>query len=180
MKQISIIGGLFTLLFIASCSTSDNGVDPLLNILNPAKGSFSAKVNGEEFSTAYPFVAGAISLNSGYQSLAIGAVRTNATDTTGIALAFVAVDITSISSSQEFKGNNPIFDFWVAGDYTSNVHTADRIKASSGETDIASATITMIDTVNKKVSGTFSFTAKDPDTDITYQVTDGKFENVEY
>ncbi len=181
MKKIQNISALIIIVLLVSCATSDNEIDPFKGILNPEKGSLSAKVNGQDFSTAYPFVTAEIAGDIPFMALAVAGVRTNATDTTGIVLAFfVSTDFVSTADNQEFKGDNLPFNFHFTGAYTSNVHTADRINASSTETDIALATITMIDTVNKKVSGTFSFTAKDPDTDISYQVTDGKFENIEY
>ncbi len=181
MKQIQNIGALIITALLVSCSTNDNEMDPFKGILNPEKGSFSAKVNGQYFSTAYPFVTAEIAGDIPFKALAIAGVRTNATDTTGIVIAFfVHTDFESIGDNQEFKGDNQLFNFHFTGEYIGNVHTATGIKASSTETDIASARITKIDTVNKTVSGTFSFTAKDPDTDIIYQVTDGKFDGVEY
>ena len=184
MKKNQNIIVLITIILFASCSTSDNGIDPLKGILNPERGTFSAKVNGQDFSTAYPFVAAVVSdqtvLNNQYHTLGISAVIPNTLDTTALAVVFfLPTNLVGISANQEFKGDNIPFNFQVIGAYNSN-SAGNEIDASSAETDIALAAITMIDTVNKIVSGTFSFTAKDSDTDITYQVTDGKFENVEY
>ncbi len=182
MKQIQNIGVLIIIVLFASCATSDNGIDPLNGILNPEKGTFSAKVNGQDFSTAYPFVTATISNQAAdnYHALGIAAAITTTTDTTALAVVFfLPTNFAGISANQEFKGDNIPFNFQVVGAYGSN-STGGEIDASSVETDIALAAITMIDTVKKIVSGTFSFTAKDPDTDISYQVTDGKFDNVEY
>jgi len=62
-----------------------------------------------------------------------------------------------------------------------SVSTPDHLlKASSNHTGEMSLTIDAIDTVEQRISGTFSFTAKDKENGTIMEIKDGVFENVRW
>lgn len=156
-------------------------VDPNEIIDNIGDASFSAKINGEDFSVIGPLVTADYSEQSQIVAtigivaakLPIGGI------TEGFALAIVSTDSSGIQVGDTFSATST--EKAGAGEYVLEDGNAVDVNAFSSNTGVASITVTAIDFDKKIVSGTFSFDAVDDDDPNTvYEIREGKFTDVSF
>lgn len=162
------------LLMIISCGP-DGIIEPL-----PGDAVLSATIDGEDFLVTGVVISANFSdINGGLHTLSIGGAKPLANGTTeGIALALISADSTEIKAGETYTAVS--LSKRGSGEYFSGSGSS-RISASSLETDVATLTITEIDSTKKTVSGSFSFDGIDKDDPgKVYEVRDGKFQDVPY
>jgi len=156
-------------------------VDPNEIIDNIGDASFSAKINGEDFSVIGPLITAEYSEQSTIVStigivaakLPIGGI------TEGFALAIVSTDSSGINVGDTFTATST--EKAGAGEYVLEDGNTVDINAFSSNTGVATITVTAIDFDKKIISGTFSFDAVDDDDPNTvYEIRDGKFTDISF
>lgn len=175
--RIPLLSILFIItIFLSACK--ENLATDILDDLS-GNGSFSAKINGEDFSAEGVLVTAQYSDQTVGQILGIGAAMLPSNGVTrAIALAIVSLDDSGINAGETYTATSTAKS--ASGEYSLDNNNID-IKAVSSNTDVATVTITAIDYDKKLVSGTFSFDGTDEDAPNTvYEVRDGKFENVSF
>lgn len=169
---------LFLALVTLSCSKNNDNIDDVLQSDN----TFFAKVNGEDFVSNKDFVSASYSSNGSATALVI-----LASDVPSISLTTgKALGITFSSDKNDFELKSGM----VLTPNTPDVFLLSGVYAEIGYEDYEfventsiSLEITNIDTTNKRISGKFSFTEiveDDNGNRITYNVTDGVFNDVLY
>ena len=173
---------LVALLILSACG-SDDATDLLPDDDDVAPGtprSITCKIDGQDFSATVPFVTGALSLTDDFYAIAFVGVDFFGQDTISVAFAINGTDLATINNGDTFSGNGNLFQDFALGEVIVNNRPSVEQEASSSETDIATVTVTKIDTAKKLISGTFSFEALDPNTQTTFLVTEGVFTDIEY
>lgn len=180
MKTIKSVFSVLILAFTFASTTSCD-VEPLDSAINISTGggsgttiaSLTAKVNGVNFE------ANPISITSSYSTTTLG----NQLDIVGI---------NSVGQSISIQLINPAVATFPASYNISNLNVLQFVDNSLGangffssynqvtETSTGTVTITSFDTVNDKVSGTFSFTAYNTSDTTTRSVTNGVFNNISF
>lgn len=169
---------LSTVLLLSSCV--NNIVDDIPEEVS-GEGLMTAKVNDEAFSANGIFVtAEASQSNDKIVTLAIGASELTVGGLTkAISLSLVSTDGSSIEAGETYTAAS--MSNTSAGEYAFEDNVNVNIRALSSNTDVATITITEIDMVAKRVSGTFSFDATDPNVpNMTYEVRNGEFRDVSF
>ena len=171
-KSIWLIAVLF--ITVISCSKDETeeevpGVDPNARFL-------SANIDGEEYISEGIFLEGTIASNGFGYSFGIAGTNVNISGIKAVTLALAGLDFSQIGPGTTYSYIDTISSNVFGGSYDSTIDDGiDADNMQSGQ-----ATITAIDTVAKVFSGTFSFVAIDDETNISYSVTNGIFQNVEY
>lgn len=165
-----------SLLILSSCVT------PLIEDI-PEKasgeGSLTAEVNDDDFSvTGLLVTAEATQANNSIFTFAIGAAELPIGGLSrSISLSVVSTDGSAIEAGETYTAASMMNAS--AGEYSFQDNTNVNIRALSSNTNVASVTITKIDMVAKRVSGTFSFDGADKnDPNIIYEVRNGEFTDV--
>lgn len=177
MKKTIVL--FITLGLLLGCSSNDDSSGELDNL----SGTYiAAKVNGTTFisdnSGTFNLISAQLYESGSIFGLGIAAVIYSgdfSAKTLGIGLGGYDFDMVVDGFEAAGEGEN----FFVSGHY---------YEANTNGSEISSETesnayikITSIDKVNKTISGEFNFIAIDDDNpDVTYTVTDGVFNDVEY
>ncbi len=145
---------------------------------NPV-ASVSAEIDGVPFTSSGLFVVGTFIDNEILDNyLLVAGSQYQGDLAQAISLNLFTEDLEGSGSGVGYSGAND--DFFFFGQY--NADDDDSIDFESRSDSVASATctITDIDTVNKLVSGEFSFDSINEDTNEIYEVRNGVFTNVYY
>jgi len=171
---------IFALIFISiiSCSkdddTSSNDMEPMVD---PTARFLTAQVDGEQYFSETFQLTGTLSENNpGYAFGVVGAEVSLLGTSEAITIGFVGLDINTAVGTL-FEIDNAISGTAFAGMFT-RAGTSESVSANA-ETE-GQGMITSIDTIAKTFSGTFSFVAIDEDSNTSYSITNGVFQNVEY
>ena len=173
---------LAVLLMFSSCKPDDDDANPTVTPevpVTPKLGKIDCKINGKSFSAAYPFTSGAIANTSPFYSIAVGGFDFIDGDSVGVALAMTGTDFSSLANGDVFQGSTALPGMYALGSVSFNSGAKEE-DADSEETLIATITVTKIDRDNNVISGTFSYEAKDPDTESEFTVTEGVFTDIKY
>ena len=161
------------LFFVVLLTTLSCNKDGLTKATHKGANTFSCKVNGKIFKP--------ISVGGLFNDNPVLSIRNNAEYDFGI-------DADNQETSESIDLENPfikktgVYKFQAdhpnRGIYTYNiiVNINDPGVYTTDSTDTGELTITHCDTINHIYSGTFYFTAKDPNTGKAISVTDGRFD----
>jgi hypothetical protein len=167
---------------LSACSKDDDKKTeetPQEQVKTPAPGTITCKINGDAFSSSYPFTTGTLYESGTEFNIAIGGVNASFTGSKGIALGIYGASLADVRAGDVFTATSDPRERLAVGAVTiSNANTDE--DADSGETGKATITITKIDHTQKTISGTFAYEAKDPDTGSVFIVTEGVFTAVQY
>ncbi|MEM5566835.1 DUF6252 family protein [Psychroserpens sp. AS72] len=173
MKKLII---LLVLTSLFACGSDDSILDD-----NDPNGSYiTANVNGINFTTInIPGATSAYLYNTDFNFIIglAGAEYNGTENPRSVGLVFGGLDFDSVVVGYELNATNE--NEVVAGSYFSESTAGFE---NGGESDgNAYVKITAIDKVNQTISGEFNFIAIDDDNvSITYTVTNGVFNNLEY
>ncbi len=175
-----------SLLFLAiiclfACS-SDDAVIPDDNDVAPGTpGSITCMINGDGFSASGVLATGVITFSGDFYGIALAGVDFFGQDTVGLALAISGNGFSTLMEGQVVTGEGDIVNIpLAAGEVNINQRPSKEITASSLETEVATITITSLDTDLKLISGTFSFEGLDPDSNTSIIVSQGDFTEIPY
>lgn len=179
-SQISLLA-LFTFALFISCSTDDGNapLDDDIFVPDP-EASFSCKLNGETISSGDLLTVGTSSLNNEVQTLSASGSQINPNETITIAVTIFTNNFDELKAGDTFSGAGPVLESHASGAIGINLSNGNEDGGDTQETMAAEVIITAIDREKEIFSGTFSFTARNEDTEKLFVVTDGVFENVEY
>lgn len=169
------ISFLLILAFVfSSCEEANEIIDAINDV------SFSAKIDGEDFSVSGLLATAELSENQGVTTIAIAAAALPIGGVTkGFALAIVSTDSTGIKTGDTFTAAS--LSKIGAGEYIEEDGNTLDIKALSSNTGVATITVTAIDFDTKLISGTFSFDGSDDDDpNKIYEIREGKFTDVSF
>jgi len=188
---------LALIIFVGVSCKKDPEPEPMtgFELPNASETYLYAKVDGEDFliaqnevqSTTQASLVTNMTGDTTITTLTIGGSNTSIITTTS--LAFTLNGSTTI---ENFPLNTPMTLFvddqnaaFIAGYGLYNVlstTSSNNIDASSEDLSPNSVviTITQLDMDNNKISGSFSFSAKDEDTDLTHIISDGVFNRISF
>ncbi|MEM8965381.1 MAG: DUF6252 family protein [Bacteroidota bacterium] len=171
--------GLLIISVLFACGDGSDVLDDIDDIdENDSEEVFvTAKVNGVEFSArGETFVNASSANNSGFFSLGIGAVDVDQGRAKAIALAIVAIDRTEVQVDDTFTETDEA-GFGATAGYEEGA-IGEEAEIETDEIQAIAIKITAVDQENETISGEFSFTAIDEDTNTTITVTEGVFNKV--
>jgi hypothetical protein len=177
MKIIKTIFSISILIFtLISCN-----VEPLDNDIDSSTGGgsgttiavFKAKVNGTDFVAISENIVGSYSTTSTGNELNIVGINSSGNS--------ITIQILNPSIGT-FEANFNINNLNLLQYFDSSLGTSGSFLSYNQTTDTSngSVTISHFDTVNNKVSGTFSFTGFNPLDSSTRQITNGVFNNISF
>ena len=169
------------LIVFTSCNKDDDATTEM-----GLDGQISARIDGESF-TSEAF-DGAVEASfsevdlgdTKYFVMAIGGADLSSNSLRAVGIAFGGFDFSNVTAGSEFKGiSNEEGNPFALGTYQLE-RDIDEINASSENTSSATIRITAINREQRLISGEFSFTATDEETNESYNVTNGVFTNIPY
>ncbi len=192
--SMKLIGFLIIILVGVSCSSDDDGMKPE----DTGRQSITAKVDGRDFEAVMPneqdpeaefivtnlviypngsgFVMGISGVDGSWEDAAAVDVR----------LILIGPDLSSLKAGTIFRSRGtdtePTFDGYVAAGVSTMVlnNMENAYIALTDDFGTIQVEVTSIDHSAKQISGTFEFTAVDPDEDRTVVVTEGEFKNINW
>lgn len=179
MKTIKTIFSVLVLTLAFTATSCD--VEPLDSAIDINGGggsgavvtSFTAKVNGEDF------IAASSSIESSYALTSLGnEFNISGSTTSGKSISIQIVNPAVATFPASFNISN-----LTLLQYTDiSLGTNGAFSSYNQATDVSSGTVTItkFDTVNDKVSGTFSFTAFNASDTTTRSITNGVFNNITF
>ncbi|MGD1894722.1 MAG: DUF6252 family protein [Cyclobacteriaceae bacterium] len=176
---LQLFFGALMIIVLFGCGNGSDVLDDIADVdeNDPEEIFVTAKVNGVEFSAqGETFVNTSSANNSGFFSLAIGAVDVEQGRAKAIALAIVAIDREEVQVDDTFTETDDN-GFGATAAYEEGV-ISEEAEIEADKTQAIAVKITAVDQENQTISGEFSFTAIDEDTNTTITVTDGVFNKV--
>ncbi|WP_350284821.1 hypothetical protein [uncultured Croceitalea sp.] len=176
---------LFTILLITtwSCSSSDDSTSE-----TPVGTLLTATVNGQDFAASDELVNATLTLGGIVNIFTVtGAFAESSSgmaksESIGIVLSFD--DETDFTNGTEWSSTNTDTTNRVIGQYIIGAATLSEADAIIASTDANNGSaflkITSLNTSSQTISGEFNFTAIDEDNGETYQIANGKFNNIGY
>ncbi|OAB76072.1 hypothetical protein ULVI_13520 [Cochleicola gelatinilyticus] len=175
-------------MFLGSCGTDDDQSTTNDDVADDdTDAKITAVVEGQQFTSfdldeAIEAQMVLIELN-GKQAyfLTIAGVDLDGTSVKAIGISFGDGDFTQLAAGKEHSGiPNDMGIEYALGTYQHENGDETLVNATSEDSENASVTVTAINKEDKVVSGVFTFTAIDPDTGDSFEVTEGKFTNIQY
>lgn len=180
MKTIKSIFSVLVLTLSFTIITSCD-VEPLDNAIDVNNGggsgtvvtSFTAKVNGADFVASSESIIGDYSPSSFGNELVI-----SGSTSTGKNISITVINPAVATFPASFNVNNLTLLQYL----DSSLGTNGGFTSYNQTTDVSTGTVTIthFDTVNNKVSGTFSFTAYNSTDTSTRSITNGVFNNISF
>lgn len=193
LKKHLVILLSFLLIVLSSCAKSaiENTVDTLTpdkEITEENLNNFTAKVNGENFTASKLIESLAVGnltqYNSGYLMIIVAFdISTDIENPKAIELFLYGSNFADVTVGTKYNTvTKPVFPepgaFAVfLEDPNTNV---DDDEISTENLDEILIEITNINREKKLISGTFSFIGRVENTNTTYSITDGEFQNISY
>ncbi len=169
---------LSSIVLLSSCD-SDDSDDSNTPGGQPEAGTFTAVVDGESFSSSWPFATAIVTETSnGGFTIALAGTRVSTSESEAVTVGVVGSDFMSLTAGSVFTGQSS--NTLAYGGYALDQDDGTEISASSEDNSSAICTITAIDFDAKLISGTFSFEAIDGSTGQVITVTEGVFTNLNY
>ena len=172
---------LITFSLIACKSDDVSDLDDLLNDDDDLKGAHvTAKVNGDQFTSADDALRATFEETDMYFTLAFGAVSVSSGKARGIALGVAGLSSEPLEVGATFTNEETDEGIGVEAAYSEGpVNDADA-DVSTDELLEISIKLTAIDRDNKTISGEFNFKALDEESNKTYTITEGMFSEIPY
>ena len=168
-KIVSVLIMIILVVSLMGCSSNDD--------VSSESGdhSFTAKIDGESFVAREDLIFTLHTMGGGY--LAIGATNNNITDTKTIDFTIEMVNPQSLTAGLEITDADQN-EYEVLANYAFFDEDVDAWSDEQGGSYYVK--ITSVNYDLGFISGEFSFTLVDEETSETYQITEGRFTNIEF